>query len=212
MELNRLLNPEEVCNPLSRVLAISGLLNPDDTPVDIAPLINELASFSSRNGSLLVPLEIHNHLKLALEHIRDAHAPPPQPPPPHIVRPPSPPPNMTINISNFDSGSLTEGVQKDTEVKLNRETVLETLYRYPIGAVVEYPETSSTGFVGHLFRMDPDNWTSPILNVAYSRGMPSGLRKEVFTEILIDSTTGELAPCSVRHTTCNYEFLFSLKL
>jgi hypothetical protein len=43
----------------------------------------------------------------------------------------------------------------EVDAKLNRETTLETLYHYPVGAVVEYPETSSTGFVGHLFEMIP---------------------------------------------------------
>ncbi|KAF8128839.1 hypothetical protein K438DRAFT_1645085 [Mycena galopus ATCC 62051] len=101
---------------------------------------------------------------------------------------------------------LTETQRRtETGVKLNRSTTLETLYHYPIGAIVEYPETSSTGFIGHLFRMDPANWENPILNVAYSRGEPSGRTgagKELHTDILLNAQTGETVPCAVRHTTC----------
>jgi hypothetical protein len=46
-------------------------------------------------------------------------------------------------------------------VSLNRKTTLNTLYRYPLGAVVEYPETSSEGCVGHLFDVLPDDWLNP---------------------------------------------------
>ncbi|KAJ7083296.1 hypothetical protein B0H15DRAFT_785085 [Mycena belliarum] len=92
-------------------------------------------------------------------------------------------------------------------VRLNRETTLEVLYSYPLDATVEYPETSSTGFVGHLFRINPKKWENPVLNIAYSRGKPGGQTvagREKTTEILLSSQTGESVPCVLSHTTCTF--------
>ncbi|KAJ7870610.1 hypothetical protein B0H14DRAFT_2571198 [Mycena olivaceomarginata] len=44
------------------------------------------------------------------------------------------------------------------------------LYEHPLDYVPEYPETSATGAVEHLSRMDLENWQDPTLNIAYSRG------------------------------------------
>ncbi|KAF8152705.1 hypothetical protein K438DRAFT_2079307 [Mycena galopus ATCC 62051] len=197
MDLHRLLNAEEVSNRLTRVLGVSELLNPDDIPVDALPLINELATFSE-NNSLLVPHNIHNHLHVALQHLRGVNFPRTNP----ILPPPS---NDAPLPSNFIFESSTQHSQKETNIKINRETTLDVLYRYPVDALLEYPETSSTGSIGHLFHMDPKNWTNPILNVVYSRGEPSGQTlpgKEVFVNILTHAVTGEKVPCVMRHTTC----------
>jgi hypothetical protein len=64
MDLNELLNPVEVHQLLSRALGVSHLLNPDETPVDILPLVKELATYSE-NLSIPVPFEIQNHLTCA---------------------------------------------------------------------------------------------------------------------------------------------------
>ncbi|KAJ7232408.1 hypothetical protein C8J57DRAFT_1533133 [Mycena rebaudengoi] len=61
-------------------------------------------------------------------------------------------------------------VKRSTNVKINGITTLEVLYEYPVGYILEYPETSSTGSIGHLFCMDPNDWQDPTLNIAYSRG------------------------------------------
>ncbi|KAJ7210251.1 hypothetical protein C8J57DRAFT_1257262 [Mycena rebaudengoi] len=70
---------------------------------------------------------------------------------------------------NSDSESIMP-VKRSTNVKINRITTLEVLYEYPVGYILEYPETSSTGSIGHLFCMDPNDWQDPTLNIAYSRG------------------------------------------
>src|ERR1700720_3769269 len=60
------------------------------------------------------------------------------------------------------------------DVHLNHKTILRSLFHYPLGTSVEYPETSIKGSVGHLFEVLPDDWSSPRLNFAYSQGVPTG--------------------------------------
>ncbi|KAI0041139.1 hypothetical protein FA95DRAFT_1473123, partial [Auriscalpium vulgare] len=89
-------------------------------------------------------------------------------------------------------------------VKLNRKVTLEKLVRYEPGAVVEYPETSSAGFVGHMFHMDPASWTTPWSDFAYSQGPPKGITradKPVYVTVLRDGG-GHMVPCRKLHTTC----------
>ncbi|KAJ7775045.1 hypothetical protein B0H16DRAFT_1684672 [Mycena metata] len=189
MDLNSLLNPEEVLNPLTRVLAVPNLLNPEEQDVDILPLIQRIAAFASKE-TLLVPPEICDHLSRALRHIEDNN-------------------NVTrgTDDSQLRSVNTNSGEQRTEQhdVQLTRETTLAILYTYPLNVTVEYPETIENGSVGHLFTMDPRNWTSPILDVVYSRGKPAGQTikgQEVFTKILRDSG-GEPLPCVRTHTTCH---------
>jgi hypothetical protein len=87
-------------------------------------------------------------------------------------------------------------------VYFNRQTTLVKLYRYPMGTYLEYPECSELGPIGHLFEMDPDNWSNPALNIVYSRGAPSGRSKgTVLCPLLVDRE-GVQVLCSERHTTC----------
>jgi hypothetical protein len=89
-------------------------------------------------------------------------------------------------------------------VRLNRKTKLHLLFRYSQGTVVEYPETSAEGPVGHLFEVSPDDWTSPRLNFTYSQGAPTGRTKagsHVFCPLLVDDN-GEMVPCQEVHSTC----------
>ncbi|KAJ7720038.1 hypothetical protein B0H16DRAFT_1793932, partial [Mycena metata] len=109
--------------------------------------------------------------------------------------------------SQLRSVNTNSGEQRTEQhdVQLTRETTLAILYTYPLNVTVEYPETIENGSVGHLFTMDPRNWTSPILDVVYSRGKPAGQTikgQEVFTKILRDSG-GEPLPCVRTHTTCH---------
>ncbi|KAJ6474456.1 hypothetical protein C8R47DRAFT_709767 [Mycena vitilis] len=184
MDIAQLLNAETRSNPLR----ISNLLNPDETPVDVLPVIKQLATFSENRNDVLVPPEIHNHLNAVLNHLEGTH-------------PPSNP-----SIPQVSAGSAeTHARVESREVKLNRETTLDILYTYPVEALVEYPETSAEGFVGHLFKIDPRNWSNPVLDTAYSRGKPAGQTiagKEVFTRILLESGTNEPVPCVLSHTTC----------
>ncbi|KAJ3916503.1 hypothetical protein F5877DRAFT_46476 [Lentinula edodes] len=92
-----------------------------------------------------------------------------------------------------------------TNYKISRKTTLSVVYRYPVGSVLEYPETGTTSeeVVGHLFELGIDNWISPGRDFAYSRGEPRGNSKECVTNsLLLDSTTGAMVPCIVRHSTC----------
>ncbi|KAJ6535548.1 hypothetical protein B0H19DRAFT_1271291 [Mycena capillaripes] len=62
MDVSALLNPDEVLRPLSKVLGIQDMLNPDGTAhVDILPEIKLLATFSGK-GQLVAPLEIKNSI------------------------------------------------------------------------------------------------------------------------------------------------------
>ncbi|KAK7015645.1 hypothetical protein R3P38DRAFT_3321572 [Favolaschia claudopus] len=95
-------------------------------------------------------------------------------------------------------------VKRRTNVAVNRITTLEVLYEYPVGYTLEYPETSSTGSIGHLFHIDPDNWEDSNLEYAYSRGGRMGrsvLGATVKCLLLVDAE-GIAVDCSERHTTC----------
>ncbi|KAJ3966486.1 hypothetical protein EV361DRAFT_954025 [Lentinula raphanica] len=90
--------------------------------------------------------------------------------------------------------------------KLNRKTTLSSVYEYPVGEIVEYPETGfeASGAIGHLFRMEASGeWISPARNFAYSRGSPRGKEKNpVQVSLLVNSATGEPVLCNSRHSTC----------
>ncbi|KAJ6627414.1 hypothetical protein B0H10DRAFT_1779384 [Mycena sp. CBHHK59/15] len=69
---------------------------------------------------------------------------------------------------------------------------------------LQYPETVSSGSVGHLFRMNPSDWRTPALNIAYSRGKPAGQTiagNTVQCCLLVDDS-GQPVPCIESHTTC----------
>jgi hypothetical protein len=85
-------------------------------------------------------------------------------------------------------------------------TAVEVLNEYPVGYVLEYSETSFTGSIGHLFRMDPNDWQDPTLNIAYSRGGSRGQTRSavsVTCDPLVDAT-GQRVDCSERHTKCTW--------
>lgn len=95
---------------------------------------------------------------------------------------------------------------------LNKKTSLQKLYRYRTGTVLEYPETSRTGAVGHLFEMCPEDWVNPRLSFAYSQGAPEGRKKlgdYTFCKLLVDED-GEQVPCRESHFTCAYHFFYLL--
>jgi hypothetical protein len=106
-------------------------------------------------------------------------------------------------ISPLPQSSLaSEAISVEYGVYFNRQTTLVKLNRYALDANVEYPECSELGPIGHLFEMDPDNWSNPALNVVYSRGAPSGRSKgSVVCPLLVDRE-GVQVLCSERHTTC----------
>lgn len=179
-----------------RLLALEDLLNPEE-PVDVQHEIQRLQHiFSTLNsGPVLVPPDTRRHLQLAVAFW--AHVPA-QATPARIPLGRLPP--------------LAEPLERGTrsQVRVTKKTILETLYTYPAGAYVEYPE-SGNPTIGHLFRMDPQDWTNPATNFAYSLGAPDGQCKPgefVTNRILINEATGEPARCQTRHSTCKHCELF----
>lgn len=88
-------------------------------------------------------------------------------------------------------------------VKLNRRTILDKLIFHPPGALVEYPETSKHGRIGHIFSMEDVDWFNPARNFAYSQGEPRGSSgtKTVTCALLTDEKGNEV-PCQESHSTC----------
>jgi hypothetical protein len=123
---------------------------------------------------------------------------------------PSPPRSQTSSPPRSQTSSPPRNPGRTTQynVSLNRKTTLKTLYRYPPQSVVEYPETSSEGPIGHLFDLSPDNWSNPRLDFVYSQGEPSGRTRAGFSllcELLVDSN-GNKVPCREVHYTCMYKY------
>jgi hypothetical protein len=122
----------------------------------------------------------------------------------------SPARSSSTSLPRSRSRTPSPNAQRTTEhsIFLNRKTTLKTLYRYPLGAVVEYPETSVEGSVGHLFEVSLDDWSNPRMNFVYSQGEPSGRTKRgstIWCELLVDSD-GTKVPCQEVHSTCMYEY------
>jgi hypothetical protein len=103
-------------------------------------------------------------------------------------------------------GPASETPAVKYDVKINRQTTLDKMFIYNApGTIIEYPETSSEG-IGHLFRLDPKDWTNPAANSAYSLGEPSTRRsttKQITCKVLTDSS-GEEVPCYASYQTCQY--------
>jgi hypothetical protein len=108
----------------------------------------------------------------------------------HHSRTPSPPRNLLPIIEH--------------DVRLSNKTRLRTLFHHPLGTILEYPETSRSGYIGHLFEVSPDAWSNPRLDFAYSQGAPTGRTKSrdyVWCPLLVDNN-GEKVPCQEVHSTC----------
>ncbi|KAE9384455.1 hypothetical protein BT96DRAFT_950559 [Gymnopus androsaceus JB14] len=117
----------------------------------------------------------------------------------------NPAPQNAAPVENQSVNTSSERTVLHNNYKLTRKTTLSVVYRYPVDAILEYPETGVDGgeVVGHLFAMKEDAWFSPSRDFAYSRGEPSGKAKETVTvPLLVDSVTGEPVPCITRHATC----------
>ncbi|KZP03707.1 hypothetical protein FIBSPDRAFT_768547 [Athelia psychrophila] len=102
--------------------------------------------------------------------------------------------------------SLVESTLLSTrhDVRIGPRNTLDTLYHHSHFATLEYPETSGTGKIGHLFDISPDDFHSPRLSFTYSQGSPSGRTtagKHVYCTLLRDDN-GELVPCQESHYTC----------
>ncbi|KAJ7636168.1 hypothetical protein B0H17DRAFT_1149566 [Mycena rosella] len=173
------------------MLSITQLLNPDEESVDahreIAALRQILGAVPEGQRALVSPA-VHRHLKTALAALRRD---PPHPIASVVL------PSLALPVAAVEN-----------MVQLNRETTLERLFCHPRGATVEYPETSSSGSVGHLFHVEagPSQWPEclPWKGFQYSRGLPSGATTNGsfrYTPLLVNSR-GELVCCQIQHKTC----------
>ncbi|KAJ6529593.1 hypothetical protein B0H19DRAFT_1214481 [Mycena capillaripes] len=83
--------------------------------------------------------------------------------------------------------------------------MLSVLYRYALGACVEYPESGEVNPVGHLIPIAGDSDSAlPWTDFAYSRGAPDGGSAKndfYYTPVLVDDH-GQEVPCKIRHATC----------
>ena len=98
-------------------------------------------------------------------------------------------------------------------IQINRQTTLETVYYYTLNTLLEYPETSADGSVGHVFTLDPQEWINPVLNFAYSLGGSHGMSqkyKTIKVGALVDAS-GDQVPCREMHTTCKSIILFRFR-
>lgn len=98
-------------------------------------------------------------------------------------------------------------------IQINRQTTLETVYHYTLNTLLEYPETSTDGSVGHVFTLDPQEWINPVLNFAYSLGGSHGMSqksKTIKVAALVDAS-GDQVPCREMHTTCKSVILFGFR-
>jgi hypothetical protein len=103
---------------------------------DVVPQIRALEGLANRHGRLLAPTAIQDALQLALRYFSGLND----------TFPVSPPPSVP-------AAAPARNIQQ--HVKLNTRTTLELLYTYDSAALVEFPETSVTGSIGHLFPMKP---------------------------------------------------------
>ncbi|KAF8182256.1 hypothetical protein K438DRAFT_2166815 [Mycena galopus ATCC 62051] len=159
--------------------------------VDIGPQLLRLAKFVNGPGDtpMLTPLSVQQSLNSALEYLESQSGS-----------------QRSATVPGIpDTSELSDiTVKRSTNIAINRVTTLQILYEYPVGYGLEYPETSSTGSVGHLFRMDPNDWQDPALNIAYSRGGNMGQSlsgTSVKCRLLVDGDKN-LVECAERHTTC----------
>jgi hypothetical protein len=116
-------------------------------------------------------------------------------------------PSATPSNGLWANPSILSSIPSHTtqfRVEINRETTLEALHTYSLNTSLEYPETSNTGRIGHLFTLDATAWTNPVHDFMYSQGPPKGGSKTietVYCDILVDEL-GVKVPCRVTHSTC----------
>ncbi len=88
---------------------------------------------------------------------------------------------------------------------VNGQTRIDALIRHPLNVTVEYPETGKVmnQSIGHIFPVcDPQNFSSPKLNIQYSLGDVHGIRNHAQANFLTDAETGVTVPCKNEKTSC----------
>lgn len=210
------------------MLPLSALLNPASPPSfttspqttlalqDVRAQIRSLSQLLDQDGPILVPDWIHESLELVLLSAPSSRTKSLAnldrvDPVNHVaLTDPLPHPKTVTSLSHpistvpfaLASGHLLSPPEID--VRATQRTTINKLYRYDEGTIVEYPETSANGYIGHLFKLDPNHWVSPSDNFVYAQGVPKGAspkNRPVFCFLLRDDN-GELIPCREFHSTC----------
>lgn len=117
----------------------------------------------------------------------------------------NPVPEAPVSEAHCSSSQDDPPVPSQYNIRISKKIRLDILHTHRASTLLEYPDTSATGWVGHLFEMDAAAWHNPALNFAYSQGAPRGRTKsgeEHHCSLLVDSLSGETVPCSVSHSTC----------
>jgi hypothetical protein len=204
------------------MLSLQSLLNPiandSDTPSsesllprspakeNVRPQLEALTKLSSlafmRQITPLAPPSIKNALDLAVTYFGDSGSSQSAPSTQHF--------NPRLHPSNPARQSPSSDTWIQYNVEINRQTTLERVIFHPADSLVEYPETSTSGKIGHLFTIDPLQWVNPVHNFAYSLGGSRGMSpkdKPVKVSLLVDES-GEMVPCRVSHSTCKFAVNF----
>lgn len=186
-------------------------LAPPSQLLDVSSQIQSLCRLGSSSGRFsgrfLAPAAVKNALELSV-HYLSQHYSLTTLPVDYAVEPDISQLPFPDNPSAADPNSP---IEVRHNIKINRRTTLGTLYVYPPGALLEYPSTSSTGYVGHLFNISKSTqWYNPIKDVLYSRGKPDGQTKtgsEVFCDVLV-TADGIKVPCQESHSTCEFTCIY----
>lgn len=162
------------------MLSIQQLLNPQDEQHLTSEVVSP--SFGGAVGSPIRPVTPHSLLQLS-------HGQLPSSTPWRTVSTTPRPPILSplAVLSHPTAHNTLLGTQYN--VVLNKKTALQKLFHYNTNTVLEYPETLSTGAVGHLFEMSPGDWVNPQLSFVYSQGAPeerSEPGKHIYCSLLVD--------------------------
>lgn len=198
-------------------LVLSDLLNPVDlmpSPPPPLELVNiqqewdEIEQLTASPDPLLVSPHTQQGLLQALECLKAVSCPiTPLP----LGAPLAPMPSSSSLTTSLITSPLPATSHSSSpkptvrhNVYLNCKTTLTTLYTHPLGTCLEYPETLANSSVGHLFKMDPDNWSNPTISFVYSLGRPCR-RSKLGADVsccLIVNKDNQNVPCFERHVTC----------
>lgn len=175
---------------------------------NIQPQLNILSDYLNASSPSQAPPQVRHALDLAMQFFSGSYSPSSLSSTllNHSL------PSNTLSLPNAGSSAPdllpsytnTDPISIEYNIQINRQTTLSTVYHYPANALVEYPETSQDGRIGHIFTLDPNAWISPYLNFAYSLGGSHGSSKRgtSVTVSALVNLSGEKVPCREMHTTC----------
>ena len=201
-------------NPNTEQEALSTRFTHSFPDIDIQPQLEQLAKIlHNTQGSLLAPYHFKEKLVFLIDHIQpSAEVPPAQEEtPPHPGSYTGLDPDFTKSLA--PPSSLAPNpfpsyapVTCEYNILVTKQITLSKLYRYPPGALIEYPETDLTGetYVSHLFHYS-DGTSSPMKDILYSQGGPNGSHKDV-TCLLLTDDLGLKIKCKKVNSTCTLLF------